>query len=372
MISASYPYPLHRHEEARESLHTDSTSTTVNFRLVHRDSSPVSASPYRLLDSHDREVGMVNAFLDAQCIRGLSLRSLRAYGYDLLNFAQWWFQARRRHLSRLNESRLLDYVRFQLDRKPKPTPQTVNHRLTVLRCLYRFHYAREIPRSRGSVLSSYSTRGPLGYGKPRRVTTGLRLRQPRRVVVPLCAEEVSQFWQSFRTYRDLSLIALMLFDGLRSREAMEVQLEDLRLSQAQILISGKGNRQRVLPLPDETIEALEHYIHLERPLTNSPYLFVSLKGPHRGRPMTAAGLRSLFRHHRCRTNVRTANPHRFRHTFGADMVRAGISLPALMNLMGHSNIHTTMLYVQLSPQDVWREYHLAMAKKARFTPPVEP
>ncbi len=54
----------------------------------------------------------------------------------------------------------------------------------------------------------------------------------------------------------------MLFDGLRSREAMEVQLEDLRLSQAQILIRGKGNRQRVLPLPDETIEALEHYIHL--------------------------------------------------------------------------------------------------------------
>jgi site-specific recombinase XerD len=164
----------------------------------------------------------------------------------------------------------------------------------------------------------------------------------------------------------------MLFDGLRSREAIDVQLEDLRLSQAQILIRGKAKRQRVLPLPDQTIEALERYVHLERPLTNSPYLFVSLKGPHRGRPMTAAGLRSLFRHHRRQTNVRTANPHRFRHTFGADMVRAGVSLPALMNLMGHSNIHTTMLYVQLSPQDVWREYHRAIAKKVRFTPPVNP
>jgi len=198
------------------------------------------------------------------------------------------------------------------------------------------------------------------------------LKQPRRVVIPLSAEEVSQFWQSFRTYRDLSLIALMLFDGLRSREAMEVQLEDLNLSQAQIRIRGKGNKERVLPLPHETIQALKRYIHLERPLTNSPYLFVSLKGPHRGQPVTAAGLRSLFRHHRRQTNVGNANPHRFRHTFGADMVRAGVSLPALMNLMGHSNIHTTMLYVQLSPQDVWREYHLAVAKKARFASPLDP
>jgi len=79
-----------------------------------------------------------------------------------------------------------------------------------------------------------------------------------------------------------------------------------------------------------------------------------------------AGLRSLFRHHRRQTRVLKANPHRFRHTFGADMVRAGISLPALMRLMGHSHIQTTMLYVQLSPQDVWREFYLALQKRDRL------
>jgi site-specific recombinase XerD len=50
--------------------------------------------------------------------------------------------------------------------------------------------------------------------------------------------------------------------------------------------------------------------------------------------MTAAGPRSLFRHHRQTTGVAKANPHRFRHTFATDMIRAGISLPALMHLMG--------------------------------------
>ena len=86
--------------------------------------------------------------------------------------------------------------------------------------------------------------------------------------------------------------------------------------------------------------------------------------------MTPAGLRSLFRHHRKRSQVPQANPHRLRHTFGTDMVRAGISLPALMHLMGHANIHSTLLYVQLSPQDVWREYARAVQNRARLSPPL--
>ena len=79
--------------------------------------------------------------------------------------------------------------------------------------------------------------------------------------------------------------------------------------------------------------------------------------------MTTAGLRSLFRHHRVRSQIPHANPHRVRHTFGTDMVRAGMSLPALQQLMGHSQISTTMLYVELAPQDIWREYACAIAKR---------
>jgi len=85
--------------------------------------------------------------------------------------------------------------------------------------------------------------------------------------------------------------------------------------------------------------------------------------------MTTAGLRSLFRHHRLVSKVLPANPHRFRHTFGSDMVRAGISLPALMHLMGHADIHTTMLYVQLAPEDVWHEFARAVQQRVRLFPP---
>jgi len=340
----------------------------MSVRLVMKNSLPASVSPYRLLDDHGREIAWANEFLDAQKVRQLSLRSLRAYAYDLLHLARW-FRTTRYSLARLTQSLLLDYVRHQLEHQPSPTPQTINHRLCVLRCLYRFHHAQEIP-GKPLFQRRYITRSSLGYGRRQtKITTNLRLRQPRRVIVPLSAGQVARFWKGFRTFRDLAMVALMLQNGLRSCEVLQLQLEDLLLSEARLHVLGKGRKQRFLPLTADTLQVLENYLHLERPLTNFSALFVSLKGRRRGRPMTAAGLRSLFRHHRLVSKVPQANPHRFRHTFGSDMVRAGISLPALMHLMGHSDIHTTMLYVQLAPEDVWREFARALQQRVRLFPP---
>jgi site-specific recombinase XerD len=320
-----------------------------------------------LVDAQDREIAWANTFLDAQRVRQLSLRSLRAYAYDLLHFARW-LQLAPQPLSEITQSTLLDYVRHQLDREPQPSPQTVNHRLGVVHCLYRFHYGREIPAGQSHFQRVYTKRSPLGYGRPRQaLALGLRLRQARRVVTPLSPDEIATFWRSFHTFRDLALVGLMLLDGLRSCEVLALQLESLQLGDAQMWVLGKGNRKRVLPLPPEILEVLDNYLRLERPLTNSSFLFVSLKGRQRGRAMTPAGLRSLFRHHRSQSQVPRANPHRLRHTFGADMVRAGISLPALQHLMGHSQIHTTMLYVHLAPQDVWREYARAVENRTRLS-----
>lgn len=120
-------------------------------------------------------------------------------------------------------------------------------------------------------------------GRGRALARGLRLRQARRVVVPLSAEEVAKFWRSFRTFRDLALVGLMLLDGLRSGEVLALQLESLQLAEAQMRVLGKGNQKRVLPLPPEILEVLDKYLRLERPLTNSSFLFVSLKGHPRGR-----------------------------------------------------------------------------------------
>ena len=197
----------------------------------------------------------------------------------------------------------------------------------------------------------------------------MQVKTPKRVIVPLSVEEVARFWSSFRTSRDLAIVGLMLLHGLRSCEVLALNLEDVQLPDAQIRVQGKGKRIRVLPLARKSVELLDHYMCLERPPRCGQALFVCLKGPARGRRMTPAALRSLFRHHRQTTSVMKANPHRFRHTFASDMVRAGISLPALMQLMGHAQIQTTMVYIQLSPRDVWEQYARAVAQHIRPLPP---
>src|SRR5258708_1415648 len=165
--------------------------TKPDFQLRFQTAGPGSASPYRLLDPHDGEVAWVNEFLDVQHLRGLSPRSLRAYGYDLLHFARWWTRAGHGPLETLNEALLLDYLRHQLDQQPKPTPQTVNHRLGVLHRLYRFHFQRDIPGKDRYLKHTYTTRNPLGYGRPGTAIAPLRLREPQRLVVPLSPAQVT-------------------------------------------------------------------------------------------------------------------------------------------------------------------------------------
>ena len=260
---------------------------------------------------------------------------------------------------------MLDYIRFQTNRQPRPAAACINRRVGTAECALR----REFPRAQLPFVPGfqygYWRPALLGAGRPLPALSRLRVRTPKRVVVPLSVDEVAGFWAGFRTSRDLAIVGLMLCDGLRSCEVLTLNCDDLLLPESQIRVRGKGNKVRWLPLASETIKLLDHYLRLKRPPNCGAPLFVGLKGRARGRRMTSAGLRSLFRHHRRTTGVAQANPHRFRHTFATDMIRAGISLPALMQLMGHAQIQTTPIYVQLTSQDVYRQYARAVAQHIR-------
>jgi len=214
----------------------------------------------------------------------------------------------------------------------------------------------------------YRRRSPLGIGRWRPALSQLRVKTLQRVITPLTVEQAARFWRSFRNSRDLAIVGLMVLDGLRSCEILALNADDLLAADSRIRVPGKGGKVRVLPLAPDTLQLLDHYLRLERPAHCGAALFVSLKGPARGRRMTTAGLRSLFRHHRCTTGVHPANPHRFRHTFASDMLSAGVSLPALMQLMGHASIQTTLVYMQLTPQDVYDQYARAVATQVRRVP----
>jgi hypothetical protein len=137
----------------------------MRLLVTHPPASQAGACPYRLLDEENHEIAWGNDFLDAQHLRQLSPRSVRAYAYDLLHFARW-FQGQHQTLSAITESTLVDYVRHQLNQQPRPTPQTINHRLTVIRCLYRFHHGQEISAGQSHFQRSYTTRCPSATAAP--------------------------------------------------------------------------------------------------------------------------------------------------------------------------------------------------------------
>ena len=338
----------------------------MKFRVVCKKTASGAHSPIFVIEEETGQgVGWINRYLDREYVRRLADKSLYSYAHSLLHFVRWWESVH--HTGDISEadlttSTLLDYVRFQSSRQPPPSASTINDRVACADRAIRNEFPDAPCQVAHGFHQVYLHRRPLGLGRPRFDLSRLRVREPKLTIVPLSVDEVARFWSSFRNARDLAIVGVMLMHGLRSAEVLVLNRDDVLLSEGQLRVRGKGSKMRFLPLAPETRQLLDHYLQVERPDPCSAALFVVLKGPARGHRMTPAGLRSLFRHHRRTTGIQKAHPHRFRHTFATDMVRAGISLPALMKLMGHADIETTLRYVQVSPQDVYLQYARAAAQ----------
>lgn len=318
---------------------------------------------YRLVDKQGA-IQDANRFLEALDIRGLSSLTIRAYAYDLLAFYRW-MRRRKLGIEELTQAKLLDFVRAQ--KQGGAHPNSINRRLVVCRLLYRFCTDEELATGRGASLPAPYYKGPgrdhdLGLHMKRSQRERLlQLKAPRKLIEPLTAEEVRLFLRRLRRYRDLSIVYLMLLCGLRSREVLSIEMEDVSFYENRLRVRGKGSKERALPLPHLILQSLTQYLKWERP-TQLPHmrLFVVLQGARRGEPMSPAGLRSLFRWRRTEQAISRANPHRFRHTFGTDMARQGIRLPILQAMMGHDDSAMTLQYINLSMNDIADEYQRAI------------
>ncbi len=326
----------------------------------------IEGGGYELRAENPDTVAEANRFLETVRLRGLSEATNRAYAYDLLVLLRWCADTQQ-PIAKLTAAATTGFIAMQRDRNA--APRSINRRLVTCALFYRFVTGHELVPGAGAIVTGAHHRGPgrdwsLGlFRVRRRARRHLRVKTPRKLVDPLTAEQVKEFLRSLRRYRDLAIVYLMLFCGLRSFEVLSIKIGDLDLQQAELRIFGKGNRERLLPLPAPLRLVLNDYLRLERPQAAlTPLLFVVLQGRRRAWPMSLAGLRRLFRHRRAsREQLKNANAHRFRHTFGADMARAGMGLVVLQRMMGHADPSTTLQYINLSLRDVAEEYKKAVA-----------
>ena len=198
--------------------------------------------------------------------------------------------------------------------------------------------------------------------------------QPKYLPKPLSPEEDQRLQQELRRINDLHTNALLLTraTGIRIGECINLSLDCLRsLGQDQWALHvplGKLYTERLVPVDEDGRQIISRILDL-RTLTPSSALAKSagLLLPRSG------GFASLYRT-LCRALNRAAEaaaccnrvtPHRLRHTFATEMLRLGVSLPALMQLLGHKDISMTLRYLQVTQQDLQREFHLACRTIAR-------
>jgi site-specific recombinase XerD len=305
-----------------------------------------------------------NQYLRTLRLRGLSSHTLRSYGYDLVHLHRWLGKTNRQ-IKSLREKDIFEYIDYQTIKNA--CPRSINRRLSTLGSFSKFcgNYSLFDNNKRKQTslhkTTPYDTVGLRRY--PNRGFKAIRVKVPHSLIDPLEVKEINEFLETVDRYRDLAILFLMLFCGLRSSEVINLLLKNVNFDESQIRVTGKGNRERIMPLADEVIHVMKKYLHLERPSPCfNPYFFTVLQGVRRGESMTLPGLRSLFRYRRGITKIHKARPHVWRHTFGTSMARSSVQLPVLQRLMGHAHPETTLQYIRLSVNDIAEEYHRAVKR----------
>jgi hypothetical protein len=140
-----------------------------------------------------------------------------------------------------------------------------------------------------------------------------------------------------------------------------LRLEDLRSAERRVfVVDGKGGHQRWVPISSRFFASVTEYLHRERPAeVVTDRVFVVLKGPHRGRPLTAKGLEQIMRDARRRAGLSRGTCHELRHTCLTRLREAGMALEAIQAQAGHRSIESTRIYLHLADGWVAAEYRKA-------------
>ena len=153
---------------------------------------------------------------------------------------------------------------------------------------------------------------------------------------------------TFERARNHAIIAMLLFTGLRAQELLDLQMVDINLATGVLLVrEGKGGKDRYVPIHAKLGYILKRYFSERKRMDKlSPYLFVGAKSDF---PLCYKDINKICRKISCATGVKFT-PHCLRHTFGSVAIEQDMGLVQLKEIMGHSNIASTMIYLKMSPK----------------------
>jgi site-specific recombinase XerD len=233
---------------------------------------------------------------------------------------------------------------------------TIKRRLAAVSSLYGY-----LITVGGAVEANPVPRG-LPTRRSRRELRGVPLvRGVRKLPRILDPTEVEALMAALRTRRDRAMVEAMLLAGMRRCEVLGLRLGDLRLGEWRVLVAeGKGGHQRLIPVSRIFFATVAAYLNHERPPdAATDRVFVVLKGPRRGQPLSAEGLNEVLTGARRRAGLTHGTCHELCHTCLTRLREAGMAIEALQAQAGHRSIASTLVHLHLASDWLATEYHRA-------------
>jgi integrase/recombinase XerD len=163
-----------------------------------------------------------------------------------------------------------------------------------------------------------------------------------------------------RGLRDRAMLELLYGAGLRVSELVSLRVSDIDLAEGVVRCTGKGAKQRIVPMGKSSTEATRIYLQRGRPylgrLQRGDILFLN----HRGQGITRQAVFQLVRDHARNAGItKDVTPHTLRHSFATHLLEGGCDLRSVQEMLGHASIETTQVYTHVSADHVRKAYFKA-------------
>lgn len=271
----------------------------------------------------------IEDFLNVLRQRRLSEHTLLAYESDLKQVENFLnkplLEARERDLFRYMSS--LDHLKAT----------TVRRRLIAIKRFYDF-------AERHGHLKEDPAGNLTAPGLPKRLPKYLSEKEIRKLLDSLP-------YESHEDLRNMAIIKLLYYTGMRIGEVQQLNEENILWDSRQLLVRGKGDKERLIPINQKLMEMLENWaaVRSTLPFLKSPAFFVSLGRNHRGKRISYGAMRQIVKRILKEADLGDYSPHKLRHTFATQLLDKGAPLEQISKLLGHSRLDTTLIYAQTEP-----------------------
>ena len=284
----------------------------------------------------------VDRFLDALWMeQGLSKNTLSAYGNDLKQFSLWLSSSKIESLSDVGRGLIQEYLAYRSANLK--SPRSTARLLSTLRRFYSWmRRERMISDDPTTLIDAPKLGRPLPKSLSEADVEALLLSPDTNTTMGL---------------RDRTMLEVLYASGLRVSELVNLKVSQLNLQQGVVRVTGKGNKERLVPLGEEAQNWLEQYMKQSRPELMKQQAGDDVFLSNRQQAMTRQTFWHIIKRYAKKAGITSAlSPHTLRHAFATHLLNHGADLRVVQMLLGHSDLSTTQIYTHIAQQRL-KEMH---------------